>query len=220
MAIARAGHAGMLSPFGLMPVRSLQGMTREAGALKVVDASIQQEYIVAKLTFIAGALVMALASVSRAQSETPTGLTRDQVKAETLRAIRDGDIVQGDLGLKDNELHPERYPARAVPSGTTRAAVRAEFASALRHGDVVQGDLGRTLREDNPARYPAEPERAGLTRAQVRAETRAAIEAGDIQVGDLGQTLAELHPDRYRVARGTGRGHDDPITASAILSAR
>jgi len=39
------------------------------------------------------------------------GRTREEVRAETAEAIRNGDLIaSGELGLRENELHPAQYP--------------------------------------------------------------------------------------------------------------
>ena len=80
--------------------------------------------------------------------------TRAEAKDELADAQRHGELLHGDSGLSDAELHPGTYPARSAPPGLTRAEVRAELAQALRTGDIaVAGDSGLTLREQHPGRY-------------------------------------------------------------------
>lgn len=142
-----------------------------------------------KLSLLVAAL--ALASAAGAQS-----LTREQVRAELDAASRSGDLMAaGDLGLKENELNPGRYPAVAQEPGKTRAQVREELAQALGSGDYQVGESGLTQQELHPG-HPA-----GMTgtrtRAEVRAELAEAIVNGDYTVGDSGLTARELSPLRY-----------------------
>ena len=133
-----------------------------------------------------------------------SALTRDQVKAELAEAIRTGNIVAtGELGLKLNELHPERYPKPATQPGKTREEVKADLAQAIRTGDMVAtGELGLKLNEEFPQRYPAVAVALGKTREQVKAETAEAIRTGDIvAAGDLGLKMNELYPAHYAKAR-------------------
>jgi hypothetical protein len=134
---------------------------------------------------------------AQAASQPTNGLSRAQVKAETLQALRDGDFEVGDTGRKAYEVYPGRYPKMPEQAGETRAQVKQELDAARRNGDIPQAETGETPREINPKAFPAPPAAPGLTRAEVRQETLAAIRAGDVQVGDSGQTLAELNPSRY-----------------------
>lgn len=101
------------------------------------------------------------------------GKTRAQVLAELMEARRTGDIVASSsdrdeftaqTGTKLNELHPSRYPAKAVAQGKTREQVRAELQEAQRTGDMVVAHsaqdeffvtTGNKLNELFPHRYPA-----------------------------------------------------------------
>jgi Domain of unknown function (DUF4148) len=97
---------------------------------------------------IAGACSLA------AQAHTP--LTRADVVAEYQDAIRSGDVLAaGDSGLKENELHPERYaPSPALAQSRTRAQVRAETLEAIRTGDMLAaGDSGLRMNELYPQLY-------------------------------------------------------------------
>ncbi len=129
------------------------------------------------------------------------GLTRAQVRAETLAAQRAGEIPRGDLDIKPAVARPDLYPPKAPVVGETRAQVRADLAHAVASGDVLVGDSGQTLREIDPQRYPPQVEEQGLTRAQVLRELARAKRLGDIQQGEEGRTFAELFPQRYAAAR-------------------
>ena len=96
-------------------------------------------------------LLAAIGTTAQAQSEK----TREQVKAEYAEAVRTGDVIPaGDVGLKLNELYPQRYPHAQVTVGTTRAQVKAELAEAIRTGDMMaSGELGLKLNEEFPQRY-------------------------------------------------------------------
>jgi hypothetical protein len=58
------------------------------------------------------------------------GKTREQVRDETLQAIRDGDIIHGELGLPQRELFPGQYMARTrtAPAGLATAVPMAPMA--------------------------------------------------------------------------------------------
>jgi hypothetical protein len=150
---------------------------------------------------LAAALVLAaIAGVSSAQ-----GLTRAEVKAQTMEAIKNGDMLApGELGLTFRQEDPADYPAQpAAAAGKTRAQVEAETMAAIRNGDILApGDAGMTFAQEDPADYPAKPVMVGKTRAQVQAETALAIRDGDILApGDAGMTFAQEDPPDYAAQR-------------------
>ena len=102
-----------------------------------------------------------------AQAQAGVGKTRAEVKAETLRALKAGEISTGDVG----------YPP-AFPSGNSRsrADVKAETRQALAAGDITFGD----------ATYPkfATAAGAGPTRAEVKGELMRAIAARELHFSD------------------------------------
>jgi hypothetical protein len=72
------------------------------------------------------------------------GLTREQVKAELMEAIRTGDIpAGGDSSLKRNELFPQAYP-RAARAPQPTAAQGADTARPAVGGAglAATGELG------------------------------------------------------------------------------
>lgn len=147
------------------------------------------------------ALLAAFAGSAQAQAEK----TREQIKAEWAEAVRNGDVVgAGDLGLKRNEIAPQRYPRAAEVASATRAQVKAEFAAAARAGDLIAaGESGLRLNELFPERFPAPTVVAtGKTRAQVKAELAEAIRTGDmVAAGEGGLRRNEQFPQRYAGAR-------------------
>ena len=52
------------------------------------------------------------------------GKTRGQVRAETLQAIHDGDIIRGELGLPERDLFPQRFMARKTHADRTATGLR------------------------------------------------------------------------------------------------
>ena len=91
--------------------------------------------IIMKTKFTAISLVFASAMIA---STSFAGVSREQVKAELVQAIRNGDMLaDGESGLKLNEMYPDRYPAKQVQAGLTREQVKAELAEALRTGDFM-----------------------------------------------------------------------------------
>jgi hypothetical protein len=159
---------------------------------------------------LAAALVLAaIAGVSSAQ-----GLTRAEVKAQTMEAIKNGDILApGDAGLTFRQEDPEDYPAQpAPPPGKTVAQVKAETMAAIRNGDILApGDAGLTFAQEDPADYPAKPIVVGKTRAEAKEERDIAVRDGDIlAAGEAGLTFAQEEPDMYAAQRAA----DAPILAN------
>jgi hypothetical protein len=146
-----------------------------------------------KHTITASLLLSVLSVGAIAQPQ----ITREQVKAELLEAIRTGDIADGYDGLTRYEHNPSAYPARPVVVGKTRDQVKAELREAIRTGDIVDGYDGLTRYEHNPSAYPARALVAGKTRDEVKAELAEAIRTGDIVVGESSLKVNELFPGRY-----------------------
>ena len=128
--------------------------------------------------------VAALASGYAMAADTSAPLTRAQVQAELAEAVRTGDIfVDGESGLKMNELFPSRYPAKAVVQGKTRAQVQAELAEAVRTGEIfVDGESGLKMNGLFPSVYPAKATIQGKTRDQVNAELTEALRMGMLPI--------------------------------------
>jgi len=137
-----------------------------------------------KSTFIAGSTVI-LASVLFAGAPAYAQLTREQVKAELVQAINNGDIVGDPVTFsKLNEMYPDRYPAKQAQAGLTSAEVKNELAQAISTGNIVGDPVTlSSLNEMYPDRYADPPKQAGLTRAQVKAELLKAIRTGEYPPG-------------------------------------
>jgi len=60
-------------------------------------------------------------------------VSRDTVKAETLAALRQGQVATGEIGTA--------YVAKQVVV-TPRVDNRSELAQAVRHGDITYGEAG------------------------------------------------------------------------------
>ena len=129
------------------------------------------------------------------------GKTREQVRAEYLEAVRTGDLVAGDSGLKLNELYPDRYPAKPTEPGKSRAQVMAELEEAQRSGELEVGETGLKLHEAYPDRYPRQAAGPGKTRAEVLAELEDARLLGDVPLGEDSLTPAERTPWIYAAVR-------------------
>lgn len=117
-----------------------------------------------------------LVSASSAFADIP--LTRDQVRAETISAARNGEIP--------SSADVERAPAgHAFKSTRSRAEVRAEAVEALR-------EPGSHYRRNADLHHFMQTEAAGsrLTRAQVIGELKEASRLGLIGQGDSQQKIA------------------------------
>jgi hypothetical protein len=81
-------------------------------------------------------LSLALSSVAQADS----GLSRAQVKAELAQAQRNGDLIDYETGLKQNQLFPSAYPAATAAAQikpiASRAVARANQAAPALTGDI------------------------------------------------------------------------------------
>lgn len=104
-------------------------------------------------TPLATALIATLLGTT-AYADTDTGKTRDEVRAETLAAIRNGDMLEAN-GLTEREMFPGLFTAAPAVAGKTRGEVRAELAEAIHNGDMLaNGRVTMTLREEFPSQYP------------------------------------------------------------------
>ena len=168
-----------------------------------------------KLPRIFGWLLLLAAFATSAQAQADK--TREQVRAELDEAIRTGDMIAGESGLKLNELYPQRYPAVAVLPAKTREQVKAELADAIHTGDMIAGESGLKLNELYPQRYPAVAVLPAKTREQVKAELAEAIRTGDMISGESGRTLYEQFPERYAKARRASQVTQVAAAASAPL---
>ena len=101
------------------------------------------------------------------QFGAPSTLTRAEVKAETLRALKNGEISFGDV---------ERPPAVPSGPGRSRADVKQELRQALAAHEVQFGDA------TPPLVVATGP---GRTRAEVRAEMLAAKAHPDPYLAEL-----------------------------------
>jgi predicted RNase H-like HicB family nuclease len=133
-----------------------------------------------------------------------TQLTRAEVKAELVEAIRTGDLLaDGETGLKLNEINPSKYPSTPSQLGKTRAQVRAELEEAIRTGDMLAvGDAGLKLNEVHPSKYPSKPAQVGKTRSQVQAELSEARRLGLLNLSD------SKYPVVYKPQQGDQIGPD------------
>ncbi len=149
-----------------------------------------------KTPFAATAVI--IASALMASSPAFAQLTREQVKAEFLEAVRTGDIAPGERSARLNELYPNRYPAKQVKSTITREQVKAELAEAVRTGDIAPGERSLKLNELYPNRYPAKQVRSSITREQVMAEREEALRTGNYMANaETGGLCKDEHPSMH-----------------------
>lgn len=135
-------------------------------------------------------LSLVSAAFAAGASAHAEGLTRAEVRAETIAAAKAGQIPHGDLDIVS-------VTPQAPTSQVDRATVQAELKAAIADGDLEVGDSGHTAREITPSRYPAGAAVAGLTRSEVRQELAQAVRTGQLPRGDLDITDAEVAPQRY-----------------------
>lgn len=151
---------------------------------------------------VISSIALAVAALSAGHAfaaDVDAPLTREQVRAEFVRAQQAGEVIgDNESGLTLREMYPSRYPA-VTAQAKSRAEVKAELAQAQRDGNVIaDNESGRTAREINPSAYAAAPKGHMLTREEVRAELRAAQQSGDV-IADVesGRTAREMYPNRY-----------------------
>ena len=145
------------------------------------------------------AIALVLASGLIAGTPALAGVTREQVRAELVEAIRTGDMpANGEQSRKLNELYPSLYPAKQVQASLTREQVKAELTEAVRTGDMLaNGEQSLKLNELYPSMYPAKQVQASLSREQVKAELAESIRSGNYMISDNGQKCNEAHPSMH-----------------------
>lgn len=109
-------------------------------------------------------VAMSASSVFAQEANAAKPLTRAEVKAETLRAERSGELDQN-MNRNPGENAP------AVGSPKTRAEVKAELAQAEKRGDLDRSAHDYPFKNGGSAG-------AGKTRAQVKAELAKAKKDG------------------------------------------
>jgi hypothetical protein len=85
-----------------------------------------------RLTFMLIAAVLGTSALA----QVGAGKTSEQVRAEPLAAIRDGDLMMAN-GLTPREVNPDRDPAEQVTIGKTNEQARAEVQAAIRNGELM-----------------------------------------------------------------------------------
>ncbi|MET3132169.1 hypothetical protein AAKU55_002439 [Oxalobacteraceae bacterium GrIS 1.11] len=126
------------------------------------------------------AIVISIAAASSAFAQAPTsGLSREQVTAELMRARAAGEIPQSDADYGKIAF---------TPSTLSRAEVQAELQRARANGELAQGETD----------YPKLPVVASkVTRAEVAAELAAARKNGFNPATDLEQDVAHYNSARF-----------------------
>jgi hypothetical protein len=125
-----------------------------------------------------------------------TGLTREQVRDQTLAAIHDGTIINGD-GLPMRVTFPGQFPPAPAMAPESRAQVEAQTLAAIHDGTIINGD-GLPERMTLPGMFPATPVVAHETRAQVEAQLAQAMRTGNMPApGRITMTLRQEFPGTY-----------------------
>jgi Domain of unknown function (DUF4148) len=144
-------------------------------SFSLIKGIIMNKYSV----LIAGVFALGAVTAHAADFDVPGQVTststktRAEVKAETLRAIKAGEVSVGDVGYP---------PAVSASSSLSRAEVKAETRRAIAAGEVTFGDADLPVVAKNTA--------GGKTRAEVKEEVRVAIANHELSFGDVG------YPDR------------------------
>lgn len=103
------------------------------------------------------ALALATASLFAGQAmaaNSQSSLSRAQVQAELEEAVRTGNVIVNESGLKLNEMYPHNYPEQQPVSTLTRAQVQAELDEAVRTGNIITDESGLKQNEIYPHLYP------------------------------------------------------------------
>ena len=117
-------------------------------------------------TLIAAAVVMSALGAASAFAQSDAGLTRAQVKAQTVEALRTGELQRWQSEA-DIDVGPVTH------SNVTRAAVRAETARAAAAGEIAHNEYDYDV-----VPQPAAP--STVTRAEVKAELVRAMANGEL----------------------------------------
>lgn len=130
-----------------------------------------------------------------AQTFAASGKTRAEVKAETRRALKAGEVTFGDVG----------YPrvtgaADSSQAGRSRADVKAETRQALAAGEITFGDVA--------VAKPTSTDGEHLTRTAVKGELMRSIAAHEFHFSDT------AYPDSGIVTTPKARGRAKAVSAS------
>jgi Domain of unknown function (DUF4148) len=126
-----------------------------------------------RTSFILAALLALAASIATAQTASPS---RAEVKAETQRARKAGEIVSGEQSGKEAPF----------VAGQTRAERKAATREA-----IAKGEMSTRGEASPPEAQPKVAKGSGKARAEVKAEARAANKAGGTRTG-------ESYPEKSR----------------------
>jgi hypothetical protein len=78
---------------------------------------------------------------ARDAAQAAQAVTREQVRAELDAARRTGDLMVGDVGLKQNQIDPAHYAGATAQTAKTADQVRADRAEARRGAGLPAGAL-------------------------------------------------------------------------------
>lgn len=131
------------------------------------------------------ALALTFASLFAGQAmatNTSSSVSRAQVQAELAEAVRTGNVIVDESGLRLNEMFPHNYPDQQTVSTLTREQVQAELDEAVRTGNIITDESGLKQNEIYPHLYPTQQPVSTTTREQVRAELAEAKRNGQFSV--------------------------------------
>jgi Domain of unknown function (DUF4148) len=138
-------------------------------------------------------VVAAIVGGGAALAQSPQSMTRAEVHAEAVAALKAGEVQVGDTAVLRDQL--------SVPSQRSRAEVQAEAAA------VNKAHAGVVTYGDSPQLDQLRSTPSTLSRAQVQAEAIEARRLGLIGYGDREQHLptpAELESVRQAGLRAVG----------------
>ena len=116
-------------------------------------------------------LIASFAAAPAFASEQAAPLTREQVRAETLQAMRDGTMLSaGEASLPMRQINPRAYPPAPTPTvSKSRDQVLRELNQAIQSGEMLAaGESGIKLNEVAPGQYPTQRLVAGPSKTRVQ----------------------------------------------------
>ena len=109
------------------------------------------------MNFKTALLIFYLGAAPAFAADQSAPLTREQVRAELMQAMRSGEMLsRGESSMTLREINPRAYPAPAATVSKTRTQVVQELNQAIRTGEMLAGgESGAKLNEITPGLYPA-----------------------------------------------------------------
>lgn len=154
------------------------------------------------MNFKTALLILSLGAAPAFAADQSAPLTREQVRAELMQAMRSGEMLSGgESSMTRREINPRAYPAPAATVSKTRTQVVQELNQAIRTGEMLAGgESSAKLNEITPGLYPAPAVTArAKTRDEVQHELEEAIFHGEMMAnGEDGRMVKEVFPGLFR----------------------